>query len=170
MTNYQEELHSKYRQLILLALSGVSENVVTSKELDDYFQNMALQIWRTGKINQAVCRETIEAIYTDEKKLFTRNEIEAIFQGNTLSVGVPDFFSNIIEDDLNRCKNNSRKFIAITEQILLLFSMIDAKVEKIERTIINKCIQDLSLECDLKGIKEMERRRTGDEEGRRDGT
>ena len=69
---------------------------------------------------------------------------------------IPVFFKCLVEVDLKHSTNNSRKFVTITEQIMLLFCMIDGTIEKNERSVINKYIQDLTTECDLNEVKEME--------------
>ena len=150
------ELHKRYKQAVELYLKNFEADYIDDRHLDAYYRDLALQLWKIADIELPVCKQGLEEIYTTRKKVYTRKEIEKQLDEQLFPVFVPAFFSDIVQRDVKNGTAYSRRFASLTNQLLLMFSLIDDKTQESERAFIQGCVQALNFTCDLENISKDE--------------
>ena len=128
---------------------------VTTREVDAYFRACALFLW-SGAAGRGGTLADIVLIYTDQPVRFTSDQFEKAmdyYRSNPgYTVGVPEFFTRLVRDDIRRGASSSRSFAEIQKNLLMLCAACDGDFSFAESRRITLLYNQLTEECDKAGV------------------
>ena len=128
---------------------------VTTRDVDAYFRACALYLW-AGSPDQGGGLAGISQIYTDRPVRFTAAQFGkamAYYRDNPdYTVGVPEFFQKLAEDDVRRGESRSRTFAEIQKNLLMLCAACDGSFSFSESRRITTLYDQLVTVCDRAGV------------------
>ncbi len=159
MVNYREELHRMYKLGLESFFSGYpATDVKLAKEIDEYSRMRALYLWDLFGIDLAEKTKAVNEIYTDttEKPTLSETDVDRLIRNMYKQkpvLPVPMFFRSLIDADLVRNTNHSRRLALCFQINDVLYALIDDVVEEEEADIIDSMKYDLVDECNRKDVK-----------------
>ncbi len=128
---------------------------ITTQAVDAYFRACALYLW-SGSPGQGGGLAGISQIYTDHPVRFTAGQFDkamAYYRNNPgYTVGVPEFFQKLAEDDARRGESRSRTFAEIQKNLLMLCAACDGSFSFSESKRITTLYDQLVTVCDKAGV------------------
>ena len=128
---------------------------ITSQEVDTYFRACTLCLWAAsgGRGGDVI---GINQIYTDRQVKFSAEQFDkaiSYYQSNpNYTVGVPDFFRKLAQDDVKNATSFSRTFAEVQKNLLMLFAAYDGSFSYAESRRITLLYGQLTAVCDELGV------------------
>lgn len=127
----------------------------STQEVDAYFRACALFLW-AGASGRGGGVAAISQIYTSQPVRFTEGQFEKAIryyrENPGYTVGVPEFFQKLAEDDVRRGTSRSRTFAEIQKNLLMLFSACDGEFSFGESRRITQLYNQLTEVCGKAGV------------------
>ena len=124
---------------------------ITTQEIDAYFRACALFLW-AGSPGRGGDLSGISQLYTDRPVRFTSAQFDkaiSYYRSNPgYTVGVPEFFQKLAEDDVRRGESRSRTFAEIQKNLLMLCAAYDGNFSFTESKRITLLYNQLTDVCD----------------------
>ena len=128
---------------------------ISTQEVDAYFRACALCLW-AGTPGRGGGVAAISQIYTSQPVRFTDGQFEkaiSYYRENPgYTVGVPEFFQKLAENDVRRGTSNSRTFAEVQKNLLMLFAACDGDFSFGESRRITLLYNQLTEVCDKAGV------------------
>lgn len=132
-----------------------SQLKISSQEIDAYFRSCALCLW-AGSAELGGDVIAINQLYTDHQVKFTPEQFEKAIsyyrENPEYCTGVPGFFSRLAENDQQSGTVNSRTFVEIQKNLLMLLAAYDGSFSFAESRRITQLNDLLTAECDRLGV------------------
>ena len=128
---------------------------ISTQEVDAYFRACALCLW-AGTPGRGGGVAAIGQIYTSQPVRFTDGQFEkaiSYYRENPgYTVGVPEFFQKLAENDIRHGTSNSRTFAEVQKNLLMLFAACDGDFSFGESRRITLLYNQLTEVCDKAGV------------------
>ena len=138
MLNYSEEMQTRYKKLISYFFVIYEGEEITNKTLDDYYSECALYLWGKKDIPLMIQEKALNCISSQSSSTIEKKKRKKVSK-----IPIPSFYETLISTDKERKTEYCKKFVEITEKILLLFIEIDFQPSENEKAEINEYCNEL---------------------------
>jgi len=151
------EVHKQYDEGVSAFRRQIADPVVRvtlNQSLDSFMRRCARGLWKEERGITPLHVEYHNAIYCRGNSVPTVLYWELARQVEEFSgFELPAFFRKLVEYDLSRNEELSRKFTDIFALLMLLFAAVDGIVSESEAGFINHCADSMIAYCDHAGVK-----------------